>query len=151
MVPSALDSSLFIPDLKVKRKESVLHELVDCAHRVGALRQPEVVRGLLAVRESLGSTSPGRGFAIPSAHSLAVAASRLVVARSRRGIDWGAPDGQPVHLVFLLLSPAEFPDSAHFEWIGRLAAVARLQRHRQKMLDAAGFEPIAAVLRETLP
>jgi hypothetical protein len=36
----------------------------------------------------------------------------------------------------------------HHDLIGRAAAAVRLQRNRQKLLEAPGFEAVAAVLRE---
>ena len=69
LVPSALDPSLFIPDLKCRRKDSALAELVACAGRGGVLRHPELALELLAAREALGSTSPGRGVAVPAIRS----------------------------------------------------------------------------------
>jgi len=147
-VASALDNSLYIPDLRHRRKESVLDELVECAQRAGVVRHGDALRELLRRREALGSTSPGRGFAIPHARSLTVQETRVVVARSSRGLEWNAPDGEPVHLVALTLSPAECPPSAHLDLLVRVASVLRLQRTRQKMLDADCFDPIATLLRE---
>ena len=150
IAPSIFDSSLYIPDLKVRRKESVLHEMVECAHRAGAVTSAEPLHRLLALRESLGATSPGRCIAVPAARSLVVPEPRIVVARSRRGIEWGAGDGLPVQLVFLVLSPSDCGDSVHLDLIARIAAAARPVRSRQKMLEGPGFEPIASTLRELM-
>jgi len=151
LVPSALDPSLFIPDLKCRRKDSALAELVACAGRGGVLRHPELALELLAAREALGSTSPGRGIAVPAIRSLAVQHGRLVVARSRRGIEWGAPDELPVHVIALVCSPAECPASQHVETVLRVAAAMKPQRARAKLMEAETFEAIAALLREALP
>ena len=150
LIPSALDPSLFVSELRCRRKDSALAELVVCAERAGILRHPDAVRAALAHRESLGTSSPGRGIAVPSVRSLAVLESRVLVARSRRGLDWEAPDGEPVHVVALLLSPAECPAAAHVESVARLVAILRPQRQRQRVLEAESFEAIAALLREAL-
>lgn len=150
IVPSIIDSSLYIPDLKVRRKESVLHELVERAHLAGAVRWPGPLRELLSVRELLGATAPGRGIAVPAARSILIHESRIVIARSRRGLGWGAADGQPVHLVFLTLSPAECSEAAHLDLIARIVAAVRPQRTRQKLLEAVGFESMASALREVI-
>jgi PTS system fructose-specific IIA component len=148
---SVLDSSLYIPELRPKRKESVLHEMVTRAHRGGAVRDPELLLEIVCLRERLGATSIGKGVAIPNARSLAVLEPKLVVARSHRGVEWDAADGSPVHLVFLALSPAEQPVELHHEFIARIVAVGRLQRQRQKLLDAADYEAAEVVLREVGP
>ena len=151
LIPSALDPSLYIPELRSRRKESALGEIVACAERAGHVRHGEAVLRLLVYREALGSTSPGRAFAVPSVRSLAVPESRIAIARSRRGIAWDAADETPVSVVALVLSSAECPAPVHLDWVTRLAAALRLQRNRQRILEARGFEAVAAVIREALP
>jgi mannitol/fructose-specific phosphotransferase system IIA component (Ntr-type) len=147
-VPSVLDASLYIPELKARKKEAALADLVALAHHAGAVRGPELLLDLLLMRERLGSTAIGKGVALPHARSLTVKRPQLVVARSRRGVDWDAPDELPVTLVLLTLSPGEWSEEAHHAFLGRKAAVARLQRNRQRLFDAASFEDVASVLRE---
>ncbi len=149
-LPSVLDSSLYIPELRSRRRDSVLAEMVSCAHACGVLRHPEVLNDLLHLRERLGSTGIGKGVAVPHARSLTVLESRLVVARSRRGIDWGAPDGQPVTLVFLALSPSEASEAAHHHLVAGAIGVARYQKNRSKLMDAKSFDVVSAVMREVL-
>jgi mannitol/fructose-specific phosphotransferase system IIA component (Ntr-type) len=151
LVPAALDPSLYIPELKSRRRDSVLAELVGRALRAGVVRHEDALLDLLSRREAFGSTSPGRGVAVPAARSLSIAEGRIVVARSRRGIDWDAPDAQPVNVVVLVLSPAETQSALHVDLVTRLAAALKLQRTRQRVIDADSFEGVAAVLREALP
>ena len=103
---------------------------------------------LLAVRERLGSTAIGKGVALPHARSITVTRPHVAVARSRAGIPWGAPDDLPVTLVLLILTPGEWSEEAHHGLIARGAAVARLQRNRQRLLAATSFADVADVLRE---
>jgi PTS system nitrogen regulatory IIA component len=149
--PSAIDSSLYIADLRPRKRDSVLHELVACAHRAGVVREPSLLLEVLALRERLGSTSIGKGVAAPNARSITVVDPHLLLARSRRGIDWRAPDGLPVQLVLLVLSPAESSVESHHEFLSRAVASVRLHRNRQKLLDARGFDDVGEVLREVTP
>ena len=146
--PALLDPSLFIPELKTRRKPSVLQELVAHATRAGAVRVPTVLCDTLLLRERLFGTGIGKGVAVPHARSIAVTEPRLVVARSRRGIAWDAADGLPVHLVLLVLSPAESGEEAHAEFVSRTAAAGRLQRNRTRLLEAGCFGEIAEVFAE---
>lgn len=148
IAPSVLDSSLYIPDLKHKRKESVLRELADRGREAGVVRDPDLLTETLALREKAGSSGIGKGVAVPSARSLAVIESRLVVARSKRGVPWDSPDDAPVHLVLLALSPSETSEELHYDLVTRAVQVGRLQRHRQKLIEASSFEAVAAVLKE---
>ncbi len=81
VVPSILDPSLFVPDLKTRRRDSVLQELVEVARRAGAVREPDVLRETLLRRERWCGTAIGKGVAVPHARSISVTEARLIVAR----------------------------------------------------------------------
>ncbi len=146
--PSVLDTALFIPDLRTRRKESVLHELVARAVAAGVVREAALLIETLSLRERLGPTSIGKAVAVPHARSIAVIEPRILVARSRRGIEWKASDGLAVQLVFLVITPGEFTIEAHLDWVARAVACAKAQRKRVKLMEAATPEAGAAVLRE---
>jgi mannitol/fructose-specific phosphotransferase system IIA component (Ntr-type) len=132
----------------LKKKDAVLHELAHRAHRAGVVRDPDLLYETLSLRERLASSALGKGVALPQARSLAVIDTRLIVARSLRGLDWSAADEQPVHLVLLALSPSEVSVEFHLDFLARAAAIARLQRNRQRLLEAEGFEVVASVLKD---
>src|SRR5436853_6362281 len=100
-----LRPALFIPELKSKRKATVLEEMV--AHLAGQqiARQADALLEVLRQREALGSTGVGKGIAIPHARSTMVAERAVLLARSSKGVDFEAVDGQPVHLFFLIVAP----------------------------------------------
>ena len=146
--PTGYDLSLCIPNLKARRKDSALAEMIAAAHLAGAVREPDLLLELLRVRERVGTTALGKGVALPSARSITVLAPRLVLGRSARGVDWGSADGLPVTLVFMALAPGEWREEAFHGLVARAAAVARLQRNRQRLLNAPSAEAAAAVLRD---
>ena len=145
---SVLDSSLYIPELRPKRKESALQEMVSRAHRVGAVRQPSLLLDTLSLRERLITTAIGKGVAVPYLRSVLVVEPRLVLARSRKGIDWGALDEVPVQIAVLVLSSAELSEEMHHDLIARAVAALRTQRGRQRVMAAESFDAVAAVFRE---
>ena len=141
----ALHPAHHIPELKTRKRESVLGELTRLAGESGLVREPEVLRGTLVLRERLGSTAVGRGVAVPNARSLLVSRPAVIVARSRRGVAWGE-DEEPVHLVLLVLSPAATRASAHLARVGRVAVAVRSVRVRQKLLEGSWPEEMGALL-----
>lgn len=148
---TVLDPELFVPELRHRRRDSVLGDLVGRAHRAGIVRAPEILTELLAVRERLGSTATGKSVALPNARSVTVIEPRMIVARSKRGIDWNADDGQPVHLVLMVLTPPDTTVESHHALLARAAAAVRLQRPRQKLIEADSFEAIAHLLKDVTP
>ncbi len=147
----ALHPAHLITDLRTRRRDSALHELVRRAHAAGVVRDPDLLLATLQLRERLGSTCVGRGVAVPNARSLGVLEPRVVVGRSARGIEWSPGEGASVHLVLLVLSPAECPAAVHHRLVARAIAAARPARARQRLLEAADPRGAAAVLREVLP
>src|SRR6266850_1381274 len=101
-----LRSTLFLPNLQARRKPAALEELVQALVPAGVTRHPAAILDLLAQREALGSTAIGKGVAVPHARSALIGERAVLVARSVRGIDFDAPDGEPVHLFFLIVAPS---------------------------------------------
>ena len=99
----------------------------------------------ISERERLGSTGFGQGVAIPHGKIEGLARIYCLFARLSDPVDYKAIDGQPVDLVFLLLSP---PD-AGAEHLKALAAISRVTRHAptlEKMRGARSRDALAAVL-----
>ena len=145
----ALHPAHLIPELKTRKRESVLGELTRLAGELGLVREPDVLRSTLLLRERLGSTAVGRGVAVPHARSLLVARPLVVVARSRRGVAWEAGEDEPVHLVLLVLSPAATRAAEHLARVGRVVAAVRPARARQKLLETSSPEELGALLEGT--
>lgn len=149
-IAAVFDSSLFISEFRNRKKETVLGELVTLAHRRGVVSNAALLRDTLTLRERVGCTATGKCTAIPNARSIAVIEPRLIVGRSSRGIDWGAADGEPVHLVLLAVSPAEVSGESHLDLVTQAASIVRLQRHRQKLRDADSVDAITELIHELL-
>jgi mannitol/fructose-specific phosphotransferase system IIA component (Ntr-type) len=94
------------------------------------------VRAAVIAREHELTTGIGGGVAIPHARVEGIDSPLLALGIAPDGLDFGAIDGAPVQLVFLLISGAEQTD-AHLavlselctllndpDWRGRLAACA---------------------------
>ena len=125
-------------------KRALLHQLAGlAAQRLGL--SPDAVNDCLAQREKLGSTGFGNGVAIPHGKLAGLTGIYALVARLADPIDYKAVDGQPVDLVFLLLSPAD----AGAEHLKALAAVSRVVRDPatlEKLRGARSRDALAAVL-----
>ena len=65
----------------------------------------EQVHEAAAQRERTAGTALGEGMAAPHARLEALERPLVVFGRSESGLEWNAPDGLPVHLVFLVLTP----------------------------------------------
>jgi nitrogen PTS system EIIA component len=110
-------------DLRASDKLQLLRELAQrAAPRAGI--SAETVLGGLMRREELGSTGIGAGVAIPHARFDGIKEPLAFAVRLKPPVAFDAIDGQPVDLVFLLLTSS----SANSDHLNILAAVSRRLR-----------------------
>jgi len=100
-------------------KTHLLQDLAGRAARATSLEARAVFDALL-LRENLGSTGLGKGFALPHARLEGLSRRYALFARLARPIDFTAIDGRPVDLLILLLAPADGADH-----LSTLAALSR--------------------------
>jgi PTS system nitrogen regulatory IIA component len=141
-----LRPTLFIPELKNKRKSAVLEEMVSHLAKHHIARQVDAVLEVLRQREALGSTGIGKGIAIPHARSTMVAERAVLLARSAKGVEFDAIDGNPVHLCFLIVAPPTEHDPIYLQMLAQIVKTVRLAPVRRKILDAPDFGSIRAVI-----
>ena len=144
------DTPIDLLELRHRRRESALGQLVQACAHAGVLRHPGVVLTSLLRRERLGTTALGRGVAVPSLHSLLVRRPFVLLGRSARGLEWSAPDEDAVTLVAFVLTPAEFGAERHFQRVVAVTQALRLQRQRQRLIAAADRAAVVALLAEVL-
>ncbi len=90
-------------------KRTVIATLVQSlvrARKINAENVDEIVDGALS-REAIGSTGIGHGIAIPHCRTALVKSISCSYGTSDTGIDFDSLDGEPVHSVFLLLTPPD--------------------------------------------
>ena len=102
-----LGPRLIVVDLRSESKREAIEELI--AHLVAAQKMTaehkDKISTVVHKRESAMSTGIGFGIALPHAATDLVADVVWVVGRSKKGIQFDAPDGKPVNLVMLFLVP----------------------------------------------
>jgi PTS system nitrogen regulatory IIA component len=128
-----LSSEAIDENLVAANKKALFQQLAANASRQTGIPAKDIAASLNA-REKLGSTGFGSGSAIP--HGKIEGLNQVVgaFARLSQPIDFGAVDGLPVDLVFLLLSP---PD-AGADHLKALASVSRAFRDRQTLAKLRG-------------
>ncbi|HUX11805.1 MAG TPA: PTS sugar transporter subunit IIA [Spirochaetia bacterium] len=90
-------------DLASKTKTELFHELVSFLEESGAISDANRVMDALWQRESVMSTLVAPNIALPHASLWLFKQTVGAFGVSKQGIDYGAPDGKPVHLVMLLI------------------------------------------------
>lgn len=128
-------------------KPSLLRELTEfLAAREGgdAARLYDAVEE----RESALGTGIGHGVAVPHGRSEGVGGLRVVAGRTEQPIPFGAADGEPVRLVFLVVGPPA-EAGGHVQVLGRIARLAQRADWRARLLAAESAAAFAAIIRES--
>lgn len=138
-----------VADLQATTKEAAIREVVDSLREAGCLAESDsesVIRAILN-REELGSTGIGQGVAVP--HTRHPTVSRLLgtVAISRKGVAFDALDGEPVDILFLLVSPPNQPGD-HLRALENISRHLKDERFVRLLRQAPTRELVDAVLDE---
>ncbi len=86
-------------------KEEVVDELTDIFMATGQVRNRNKFHHDLLSRERKASTAIGKGLALPHVRSMQPKQFCMIFARSRAGVEFSSPDGEPVHVFFGMAAP----------------------------------------------
>ena len=144
-------SQLLAPDhvrvpLTSRDKSNVLRELVELlVHSSGG--SPDDILHAVREREDCQSTGFGHGVAIPHARTPTLPGLTLVAGQAAQPIEYGALDGKPVRLFFLLAGP-EAMAASQVRALARIARLVRREYVRDRLLEAGSSEAFCQVVRE---
>ncbi len=121
-IQDLLAPEVMILDLQATTKRAALKEIIASLYNAGKIRdEQEFLEGILA-REAQTTTGLGEGIAMPHSKNAAVLTPTIAFARSAKGVDYDALDGQPVELFFMIAVPTDANDT-------HLQALANLSRY----------------------
>lgn len=136
-------------DLVSSTKAEVIAEMLDTLIAENQISQDmrEGVLKALLEREAIGSTGIGGGLAIPHAKHPAIKKLTGVFARSREGIAFDAVDGQPAHILILLLSNQDMA-LQHLEALTYISKHFKEEIFKSFLLNARDEKEIRELLDE---
>jgi fructose PTS system EIIBC or EIIC component len=147
---NALAASRIVLELSAADKTGALQQLLTVAGLALGLTDTDPLLQRVLDREAICSTGVNRGVAIPHARSPEIDGVVASLGIHRAGVDFGSPDGQPVNLIFLVLS-SEIATPAYLSVLGRTARIFHQQDMRQQMLAAESPEDVIRAIAEQEP
>lgn len=144
-----LSRAAIIKEVSSSNRKEVIKELVEAiknAHNLRGFKTESIVEALMK-REKLGSTGIGNGVAVP--HTKLEGLKDVVASfgRSSMGIDFNAVDGEPVHLIFLILTPADKPE-ANLQALQRVSQAIKQTNFCKFLAGAKETKDIFDLLKE---
>jgi fructose PTS system EIIBC or EIIC component len=121
MITTLINQDLIKLSLSANSKEDVFKELIDVLYAQGRISDKAQFLADIKAREEQGNTGFEEGIALPHAKSSAVIKPAVVIGVHQQGIEYGADDGQPSKLFFMIASP-DGGDNHHIEVLAELSS-----------------------------
>ncbi len=129
-------------------KKQVIDLLADLLATDPVVKNGEQMKKAVWEREKQLSTGIGDGVAIPHARTNAVSDFAVALARIEAGVDFGAVDNKPVHLVFMIVA-SDTQDKTYIKLLSRLMLRMKNTELVEKLLKAKGENELYQILVET--
>jgi PTS system nitrogen regulatory IIA component len=98
-------------------------------------------------REQFGTTAVGSGMAMPHARLQGLDKAHAFFVRLREPVEFDAPDGQGVDLMFMLLSPTH-ADTDHVKALAALSRLCRSRTCTQALREASDVGAVHGILQQ---
>ncbi len=134
-------------ELKSKDKLEAIEELLDSLVKQKLINNKNLTLTRIIDRENLESTALGHGIAVPHARVDTEGQIAVAVGRSAEGINFEAPDGQPVHLIILVVWNPTIPGLFNHLFAG-LARFLVKPENRERLFGAKDKNELYSVLSE---
>jgi PTS system nitrogen regulatory IIA component len=142
-----LTEDMILLELESQNVESALKEMVKFLKKKDKISKEKELYDRLIQREKLGSTAIGESVAIPHCKIKGIKNPIVMLAISKKSVDFCALDGKPSNIFFLVVSSPDNP-SVNLQI---LAAIAHLVRKSnslaKKILKAKNISAVLDIIR----
>lgn len=133
----------FIGDLRAADRFKAILELVPVSGAKGV--DLAKVADAVIERERVIPTGLGNGIALPHARIKGLAAPQVAMGLSRQGIDFDSPDGEPAHIICVILTPEEDENTA-LELYRDILNTFKDKSFRDRTLRVSSYTELLALL-----
>jgi PTS system fructose-specific IIC component/PTS system nitrogen regulatory IIA component len=139
-------------NMEAEDKDEAFEELVDYYCQADDSNARDEILDAIQTREAKMSTGIHKGIAVPHGKTAAVGTMRGVLGISQKGIPYDALDGEPVYLLFMIISPME--DSEKYlrllKHLAELMEIPQFQIELQSQKDPQGAFKVIRKFEEML-
>jgi mannitol/fructose-specific phosphotransferase system IIA component (Ntr-type) len=144
-IQDILQKNAIILNLEASGKTNLLIQIAQYLASLYDLKDKDMVVQKILDREAEMSTGIGFGIAIPHARIESIDRVYMVAARLIKGIEFNAIDEQPVHLIFMMLSPAN-ATSPYTQILSSLSRIMSYEEIRQSLIETDSPESFLNVI-----
>lgn len=140
-----LGAKAFLNPLQVQDRVGAIKELTQTICVLSNL-DAKSVEAAIWFGELIMPTGLSNGVAVPHARIEGLSAPVVGVGLSRTGIDFKAADGEPAHIIFLILTPRN-DDGVQLEILADIARTFSNAETREKALEVANYTEFLTLLK----
>ncbi len=145
-----MDGRVYIPSLEKNTVRDAIMELSETAAPLTGLEATYIARRVLE-REQLMGTGIGHNIAVPHARLDEIHKPLVVIGKSTGGIDFNSPDGEPAHLIFMILTPTH-DQEAQIQILAQISHIFYSETLKKLALQAKNYvEFMSAVKSSNIP
>jgi len=139
-------------DIEAEDKDEAFEELVAYYCQADNSNAHDEILNAITKREAKMSTGIHKGIAVPHGKTNAVNTLRGILGISHKGVSYDALDGEPVYLLFMIISPLE--DSEKYlrllKHLAELIEIPQFQAELQAQKDSQGAYKVIRKFEEML-
>jgi len=144
-IQDILQKNAIILNLEASDKTNLLIQMAQYLASLYDLKDKDMVVQKILDREAEMSTGIGFGIAIPHARIEGVESVFMLAARLGKGIEFNAIDEQPVHLIFMMLSPPN-ATSPYTQVLSSLSRIMSYEEIRKSLIETDSPESFLSVI-----
>ena len=133
--------------LETTSREDFIRELAGFLSTAPEISNPEEFIEAIIEREKIMSTGIGLGIAIPHAKIASVKDFVLAMGISRVGLDFGAIDDLPVHIVVMIATPEREKDN-YVRVLAKVVRILKSEDVRKGLIEARNAGAVEEVIRQ---
>jgi len=134
-------------DMEAEDKDEAFEELVDYYCQADKSGFHDEILQAIAAREAKMSTGIHKGIAVPHGKTNAVKTIRGVLGISKKGVQYDSLDGEPVYLLFMIISPLEDSEK-YLRLLKHLAELIEIPQFQNELLVQKDSQSACKIIRK---
>lgn len=143
-----IDPDLVKVSIAADSKAAAVEQLLDLILHKHPFLDRRAIESAINEREAVENTSMGRGFAFPHARSEGVDRMYVAMGISHAGIPADTPDGAPLHVVVLLLTPRNIA-KLYLQTLSAFMSLCRNGELRRILFEAQTPDDVVRIIWES--
>ncbi len=144
-IQDILSKNAIIMNLDASNKIELLTQMAKYLSSLYDLKDQDRVVQKILDREAEMSTGIGFGIAIPHGRIEGIDRVYIIAARSVKGIEFDAIDEQPVHLIFMMLTPVN-TSNPYTQILSSLSRIMSYEEIRQSLIKTDDPETFIGII-----